>query len=154
MSGRGMTGEEALQTLAGRDLNNDGKVINLVICGNSKFYDYGFLEEELELWVRYNGYPDVVILGGASGVDYLAERWANNHNIPLAVFKEAWKVPRPNQAQDSGRPEAVADLGNRMLEHATHMLAFPGHNSVWTKRMEEMAKKANIPIVSVDLPIE
>ncbi|MDG1553148.1 MAG: hypothetical protein P8Q87_06410, partial [Candidatus Poseidonia sp.] len=68
MSRTTMTGSEVLQQLAGKDLNNDGKVINLVICGNSKFYDYGFLEDELDTWVRYNGYPDVVILGGASGV--------------------------------------------------------------------------------------
>jgi len=153
MSRTTMTGSEVLQQLAGKDLNNDGKVINLVICGNSKFYDYGFLEDELDTWVRYNGYPDVVILGGASGVDYLAERWADNNNIPLAIFTEAWDAPRPSKVEDTGRPEAVADLGQRMIRHSTHMLAFPGPDSVWTKRMEEIANGAGIPVVSVPLPM-
>lgn len=149
-----MTGSEVLQQLAGKDLNNDGKVINLVICGNSKFYDYGFLEDELDTWVKYNGYPDVVILGGASGVDYLAERWADNNNIPLAIFTEAWAAPRPSKAEDTGRPQAVADLGKRMIKHATHMLAFPGPDSVWTKHMEKIASDSGVPVVSVTLPMD
>ena len=119
------TGSEVLEALAGKDLNKDGKIINLIVCGNSKFYDFSFFEDEMNMWCKYNGYPDVIILGGASGVDYLAERWADNNNIPVAVFTEAWDAPRPNSAEDSGRPEAVADLGDRMMKHATHMLAFP-----------------------------
>ena len=153
MSGVGETGTEILQRLAGKDLNEDGKVINLIICGNSKFYDYAFLEQELEMWVKYHGYPDVVILGGASGVDYLAERWANNLNIPLAVFREAWSSPRPSQVEDSGRPQAQTDLGARMTAFATHMIAFPGPNSVWTKRMEAIATQQGIPVVSIELPM-
>lgn len=146
------TGAEALDRLAGRDLNNDGRIVNLVICGNSKFYDYEWLENAIDEWVKYNAYPDLIILGGASGVDYLAERWADNNNIPLAVFTEAWSNPRPNKPNDSGRPEAEASLVDRMLERATHMLAFPGPESVWTKRMEDAAHKRLIPVVSVLLP--
>jgi len=85
-------------------------------------------------------------------VDYLAERWADNQNIPLAVYTEAWQSPRPNSELDSGRPEAVATLAKEMLEHATHMLAFPGPDSVWTKRMIEMAESYHIPIRCVELP--
>ena len=148
------TGAQALDELAGKDLNKSGRVVNLVICGNSKFYDYGWLEDQLEKWVLYNEYPDMVILGGASGVDYLAERWADNHNIPLAVFTEAWAAPRPDTAQDSGRPEAEATLAKRMLKKATHMLAFPGPNSVWTKRMEAIARAQGIPVASIPIPVE
>ena len=146
------TGAEALDRLAGRDLNNDGRIVNLIICGNSKFYDYAWLENAIEDWVKYNGYPDLIILGGASGVDYLAERWADNNNIPLAVFTEAWSAPRPNAPTDSGRPEAEINLVHRMLERATHMLAFPGPDSVWTKRMETAAHSVGVPVVSAQLP--
>ena len=52
------TGAEALDELAGIDLNRDGRIVNLVICGNSKFYDYSWLEEQLEIWVEENAYPD------------------------------------------------------------------------------------------------
>ena len=133
------TGAEALDRLAGIDFNKDGKIVNLIICGNSKFYDYAWLEEQVEHWVEANVYPDLIILGGASGVDFLAERWADNNNIKLAVFSEAWNAPRPSSAHDSGRPEAVATLARSMISRATHMLSFPGPDSVWTKRMEERA---------------
>ena len=146
------TGAEIVAELGGKDLNRDGKIINLVICGNSKFYDFSWLENELEKWVKEFSYPDMIIIGGASGVDYLAERWADNQNIPLAVYSEAWVRPRPKSAIDSGRPEAVATLANEMLQNATHMLAFPGPNSVWTKRMIDIAREFGIAITRVDLP--
>ena len=94
----------------------------------------------------------MIILGGASGVDFLAERWADNNNIPLAVYNEAWSKPRPDFAKDSGRPEAVSSLAKEMLTNATHMLAFPGPDSVWTKKMMEMGVQMNVPIACVELP--
>ena len=36
-----------------------------------------------------------------SGVDYLAERWAENLTIPIAVFSEAWQQPRQGDGTDS-----------------------------------------------------
>ena len=147
------TGAEVLDELAGKDLNKSGLVVNLVICGNSRFYDYSWLEEQLENWVLYNEYPDLVILGGASGVDFIAERWADNNNIPIAVFSEAWATPRPNKSDDSGRPEAEASLAKKMLKRATHMLAFPGPDSVWTKRMEGIARAQGIPVASIPIPV-
>ena len=147
------TGAEVLDELAGKDLNKSGLVVNLVICGNSKFYDYSWLEEQLENWVLKNEYPDLVILGGASGVDFIAERWADNNNIPIAVFTEAWATPRPNKSSDTGRPEADTSLAKKMLKRATHMLSFPGPDSVWTKRMEGIARAQGIPVASIPIPI-
>ena len=82
----GKTGSVELGRLGGKDLNNDGKIINLVVVGSSRYYDYSVIEEILDQWIELEGYPDIIIVGGASGVDYLAERWANNNNIPFVVF--------------------------------------------------------------------
>ena len=147
------TGASTVERLAGRDLNNDGKVINLVICGNSRFYNYEWIEEQLEQWIKWNGYPDLIIIGGASGVDYLVERWANNQAIPMAIFTEAWNEPRSG-LEDSGRPEASPSLGDKMLEHATHLVAFPGPKSKWTTIMINRAREKGIPAVSVPTPSE
>ena len=70
------------------DLNRDGEIINLAIVGSSRFYDFMVFEGAVESWVEENGYPDMIIVGGASGVDYMAERWADNNNPPFAVFSE------------------------------------------------------------------
>ena len=66
MSGSNTTGGEN-STLAGKDLNKDGKVVNLVISGNSRFYDYEWLEDQLDQWIGGTT-TDLIICGGASGL--------------------------------------------------------------------------------------
>tara|TARA_B100000424_G_scaffold270204_2_gene268945 strand:- start:14551 stop:15015 length:465 start_codon:yes stop_codon:yes gene_type:complete len=151
MTEQPVPGSTIIRELSGRDLNKDGRIINLVICGDSRFYNYEWVEEQLEQWIKWNAYPDLIILGGASGVDYLAERWAGNYAIPLAIFNEAWNVPRKG-LQDHGRPEAPSDLSGRMLERATHLIAFPGPESKWTKVMVEHARMKGIPTAVVPVP--
>ena len=46
------SGAEVVAEFGGKDLNRDGKIINLVICGNSKFYDYSWIEDQLDEWVE------------------------------------------------------------------------------------------------------
>lgn len=146
-------GQEQVDRLAGQDLNADGVVVNLVICGDSRFYDYAWLENELETWVEYNGWPDLVICGGASGIDALAERWASNQHIPMAVFAEAWGTPRPG-VQDSGRPAAPPSLVKSLLSRATHVIAFPGPHSAWTYRTVEAARSKGLQVVVRPVPID
>ena len=146
----GKSGVGVLEAMAGKDLNLSGKVINMVICGHSQFYDYSVIEDVLDKWTDEHEYPDLIILGGASGVDYLAERWADNNNIPCAIFTEAWNSPRGG-LEDDGRPEAAPDLVIKMLEKATHLVAFPGENSKWTHIMIESAEAKNIPTTVVRL---
>ena len=52
MTDNEQTGASTLEKLAGKDLNRDGKVINLVICGNSRYYNYEWIEEQLEEWIK------------------------------------------------------------------------------------------------------
>ena len=146
-----MSGAGVLDEMAGKDLNKSGKIINLVICGNSQYYDFSFIEDKLDEWVDEFEYPDLIILGGASGVDHLAERWADNNNIPCAIFNEAWDAPRGG-LEDGGRPEAAPDLVMKMLERATHVIAFPSAKSKWTKVMVDSANSKGIHTTVI--PIE
>ena len=140
----GMTGEAKLLRLGAQDLNNDGRIINLVIAGSSRFYDYSVIEEILDQWIEIEGYPDLIIVGGASGVDYLAERWATNNHIEFIMFSEFWDNPRPG-LEDSGRGEAPLELTEKLLEAATHVLAFLGEGSKWTKVVADEAHQRGIP---------
>lgn len=87
------SGQEVVNALGKRDLNEDGNVINLAIVGSSRFYDFEVFEEVIENWIEENGYPDLIIVGGASGVDYMSERWADNNSVAIAVFAEEWDDP-------------------------------------------------------------
>ena len=140
----GMTGEAKLLRLGAQDLNNDGRIINLMIAGSSRFYDYSIIEEILDQWIEIEGYPDLIIVGGASGVDYLAERWATNNHIEFIMFNEFWDNPRPG-LEDSGRGEAPLELTEKLLEAATHVLAFLGEGSKWTKVVADEAHQRGIP---------
>ena len=140
----GLTGEAKLMRLGAQDLNNDGRIINLVIAGSSRFYDYSIIEEILDQWIEIEGYPDLIIVGGASGVDYLAERWATNNHIEFIMFNEFWDNPRPG-LEDSGRGEAPLELTEKLLEAATHVLAFLGEGSKWTKVVADEAHQRGIP---------
>tara|TARA_B110000495_G_C22625840_1_gene372625 strand:+ start:115 stop:585 length:471 start_codon:yes stop_codon:yes gene_type:complete len=147
------TGAATVERLAGRDLNQDGQIINLAICGNSRFYNYQWLEEQLDQWIKWHSHPDLIIIGGASGVDYLVERWANNHALPMAIFTEAWNEKRGG-LEDSGRPEASPTLVDKMLEHATHVIAFPGPKSKWTTIMIKRAQEMGLHAVEMPTPPE
>tara|TARA_B100001029_G_scaffold128500_1_gene107528 strand:- start:1291 stop:1740 length:450 start_codon:yes stop_codon:yes gene_type:complete len=144
-------GSDVIGRLGGKDLNQDGRIINLVVVGSSRYYDYSIVEEAMDEWSADEAHPDLIITGGASGVDYLAERWADNNNIAYAVFSEEWNAPRAG-LEDGGRDAAPTSLTEQLLDAATHVLAFPSQTSKWTNVVIAMAEAMEIPVKIV--PIE
>ena len=139
------SGQDVVDSLGRRDLNLDGSVINLAIVGSSRFYDFEIFEGAIENWVEENGYPDLIIVGGASGVDYMAERWADNNSVPIAVFSEEWDDPNRSLI-DKGRGEAPNTLTEKILGSSTHVLALPSPTSKWTRVVMELAQSDNVPL--------
>ena len=138
------TGQGVVERVGGLDINRDGAIINLAIVGSSRFYDFMIFEDTVESWVDENGYPDMIIVGGASGVDYMAERWADNNSVPIAVFSEEWgEVSRG--LIDRGRGEAANTLTEKILCGASHILAMPSPTSKWTRIVIEQAASRGIP---------
>ena len=138
-------GQDGIERLGSRDLNDDGEIINLAIVGSSRYYDYSNFESLIESWIDMNGYPDLIIVGGASGVDYMAERWATNNSIAIAIFSEEWDDPRRG-LEDRGRPEAPNSLTEKILKSSSHILAMPSATSKWTRVVIREAKERRIPI--------
>ncbi|MBP50752.1 MAG: hypothetical protein CMA68_01550 [Euryarchaeota archaeon] len=139
----GAKGQDIVERLGSRDLNEDGSIINLAIVGSSRFYDYRVFEDAIENWIEKYGYPDLIIVGGASGVDYMAERWSDNNSIPIAVFSEEWGDPNTGLL-DRGRPEAPNSLTKKILASASHVLALPSPTSKWTRIVIERASEINL----------
>ena len=133
-----------VDALGRKDLNLDGSVINLAVVGSSRFYDFEVFENAIEDWVEENGYPDLIVVGGASGVDYMAERWADNNSVPIAIFSEEWDDPKRG-LQDKGRAEAANSLTVKILDSATHVLALPSSTSKWTRIVIDMATAQDMP---------
>lgn len=146
----GASGQDTVERLGSQDLNFDGEIINLAIVGSSRFYDFMIFEEAVESWIDENGYPDMIIVGGASGVDYMAERWADNNSIPIAVFTEEWG-DSTRSLVDQGRIEAPNTLTEKILNGASHILAMPSPTSKWTRIVIDLAAKRGISISIVEV---
>ena len=146
----GASGQDTVERLGSQDLNFDGEIINLAIVGSSRFYDFMIFEEAVESWIDENGYPDMIIVGGASGVDYMAERWADNNSIPIAVFTEEWGDSKRSLV-DRGRIEAPNTLTEKILNGASHILAMPSPTSKWTRIVIDLAAKRGISISIVEV---
>ena len=142
---RDSVGQDVVERLGSRDLNDDGEIINLAIVGSSRYYDYSNFESLIDSWIEMNGYPDLIIVGGASGIDYMAERWAVNNSIDIAIFSEEWDDPRRG-LEDRGRPEAPNSLTEKILKSSSHILAMPSATSKWTRVVIREAKERRIPI--------
>ena len=138
-------GQDVIERLGSRDLNDDGEIINLAIVGSSRYYDYSKFESLIDSWIEMNGYPDLIIVGGASGIDYMAERWAVNNSIDIAIFSEEWDDPRRG-LEDRGRPEAPNSLTEKILKSSSHILAMPSATSKWTRVVIREAEERRIPI--------
>ncbi len=143
-------GQTVVETLGGQDLNLDGSVINLAIVGSSRFYDFEVFESALEEWISENTYPDLIIVGGASGVDYMAERWADNNLIPIAIFSEEWDDPLRSLI-DRNRGEAPNSLTEKILSSATHILAMPSPTSKWTRIVIDRSESMGVPTKIVEV---
>tara|TARA_Y100000768_G_scaffold263177_1_gene200692 strand:+ start:1764 stop:2213 length:450 start_codon:yes stop_codon:yes gene_type:complete len=143
-------GQNVVDSLGRKDLNQDGNIINLAVVGSSRFYDFEIFEELIEDWVNKNGYPDMIIVGGASGVDYMAERWADNNSIPIAIFSEEWDDTN-RTLRDRGRSEAPNSLTQKILNSATDILAMPSSTSKWTRIVIEMANEQQIPLTIYEI---
>lgn len=137
------SGQDVVDALGRKDLNLDGSVINLAVVGSSRCYDFEVFERAIEKWVETHGYPDLIIVGGASGVDYMAERWADNNSVKIAVFSEEWDDP-VRSLHDTGRPEAGNTLTQKILAAATHLLALPSPTSKWTRIVIDLAAQQGI----------
>ena len=142
----GTSGQDTVVRLGSQDLNSDGEIINLAIVGSSRCYDFMIFEEVVESWIEETGYPDMIIVGGASGVDYMAERWADNNSVPIAVFTEEWSNPARSLV-DSGRAEAPNTLTEKILNGASHILAMPSPTSKWTRIVIDRAELKGIHTV-------
>jgi len=54
--------------------------------------------------------------------------------------------------EDSGRPEAPEALVDKILEHATHVLGFPGKETKWTRIVLEKAQQRGLPTFEIPTP--
>jgi len=108
--------------------------VKIIVTGGRKFEDRAMVFSSLS---GLTPKPTLVICGGATGTDTLAEMWCQQTGVPLCIFPALWSshglVAGPYRNQwmlDFMRPDLV--------------VAFPGGQG--TADMVKRAKKAGVNV--------
>lgn len=59
------------------------------IIGSREFTDYEFFSKTVDVYAKD---ISLIISGGARGTDTMAERYADEHNIPKQIFEPDWNT--------------------------------------------------------------
>lgn len=114
----------------------------IAIVGSRNFDDYDTLVEKVNNTLSLlKKTPSQIISGGATGADNLAERYANDYNIPLKVFKPDWSK--------YGR-SAGAIRNHEIVENSDVVIAFRVNNSPGTTITINLASNKGITVIVYD----
>lgn len=112
--------------------------MKIIVSGGRDFSDYEHVKRSLDILASKIEISEIV-QGGASGVDSLAKRWAEENYVECTEFKADWD--RHGRAAGPIRNEEMAKEGDILAR-------FPGGRG--TANMERMARKHFVPIVFFD----
>jgi hypothetical protein len=111
----------------------------LAIVGSRKGVSKEFFITNMEDYIRHTGgkLPDMVISGGALGVDTYAKQWAASKNIPCKEIKPDYE----------NYPGKIAPLirNKDIVAQSTRLVAFSANASSGTRQVYELALKSKIP---------
>lgn len=96
----------------------------VAIVGYRKFTDWALFKNTMEEFIVRYGIPTMVVSGGATGADAMAEKWAKGHAIPIQILRPDWKK----------YGKAAGILRNTDIVAAcTHVVAFPSQKGKGTQ---------------------
>jgi len=70
------------------------KAFRILVCGGRDWSNKCMTEGVLDgyrLQYHEKGKPIVIVQGGATGADFIAKKWAEEHGIPCEEHKADWK---------------------------------------------------------------
>jgi predicted Rossmann fold nucleotide-binding protein DprA/Smf involved in DNA uptake len=109
------------------------------IVGSRNFTDYDYFKE---LLVPHKKNIDMIVSGGAKGVDEMAYRYAIEKGITFVCHP-----PRPEE----GYPTKFFRRNLRIVEHCEALIAFPMGKSTGTRHSISLAKKLGKKLVVYEL---
>ena len=113
----------------------------LAIVGSRNYTNYDYFKSVV-IETTKNLRIKSIISGGATGVDNLAEKYSLEYKIPITIYKPEWEI--------YGK-KAGPIRNTKIVDDATHLLAFPAKDSVGTLDTINKATKKNIPIITINI---
>lgn len=111
-------------------------MINLGIVGSRTFTDYELLKQHID-----PANIAAIVSGGAIGADTLAERFAEEHQIPMIIFK-------PDYAKHGRAAPFVRNTA--IIEASDVVIAFWDGKSTGTLDSIKKARKLGKPVTVVE----
>ncbi len=102
--------------------------MNVAIVGCRRFTDYDAIESYLIEWEKKHGNIDLVISGGAEGVDTIAYEFAIKHNKKYIILKAEWN----KYSKEKGKNRAGLIRNTDIVNQCDRIIAFPSEYSVGT----------------------
>ena len=110
--------------------------MRVAIVGSRHFIDYEFFKEYIPEFVSKEA--SLIVSGGATGVDTLAEVYAREHNIKTQIFLPDYKTYPPKIAP--------IKRNTTIVENCDILIAFWNHKTPGTRNSIEQANKKRIPV--------
>lgn len=106
----------------------------VLVCGGRDYTNKQYLFSELDSRMRM---ISKIVSGGAKGADTLAELWARERGIPIAVYRADWK----KHGKAAG---PIRNMEMLKCEAPDLVLAFPGGKG--TANMILLAQQAYVKV--------
>lgn len=118
-----------------------GSRIRLGVVGSRDCTDYQLIKKEIDYF--NSRLPiDLIVSGGARGVDSLAERWADENNVKKLIFY-------PDLSKGK---RGYAIRNQQIVDSSSHIIAFPSKKGKGTQITIGMARrKENVKLKVIDL---
>ncbi len=115
--------------------------MKLIVAGPRDYFDAQKLYTALDEFVEEHGRPEIVIQGGAKGVDSLAHAWAIRSGLPVHTVKALWD--QHGRGAGPIRNAQMADLGDTLVA--------VDHGTRGTQNMIQTARSKNLAVFTIDL---
>lgn len=109
----------------------------IIICGSRNIDDYSAVERAID---RTGWQPFRIVHGDADGVDQLAGRWADEHDVEVATFPVT---------DEQGPKERNTEMAKYVRDNAPHgggCICIPGPDSEGTWDMERKAREYGLKV--------
>ena len=110
--------------------------MKLLVCGSRTVLNYEIVEKAI---LPYN--PTMIIHGGATGTDFLAERYAERRQIPTLVFKPDYALGK----------HAPLIRNRQMVDISDTVLAIWDGRSRGTMHTVNYAREKGVPCQLLEL---
>ena len=113
-------------------------MIRLALVGSRNHNDYETFSKHVKDWIAKNGKPEVIISGGAHGLDAMARRFAREEKYSIIEYLPNWKKYK----------KRAGPIRNKLIvDNATDMIAFPLDGPGTKDSIEQMRMTKKEPVI-------